>query len=42
MQERSLRGTVSVERGIAMRRVVRDCLGEGSWNGESVGSGFWV
>lgn len=26
MQERSLRGTVSVERGMAMKRVVRDCL----------------
>ena len=26
MQERSLRGTVSVERGMATKRVVRDCL----------------
>ena len=26
MQERSLRGTVSLERGMAMKRVVRDCL----------------
>lgn len=40
MQERSLRGTVSVERGMAMKRVVRDCLWEGSWNAESVGSGL--
>lgn len=38
MQERSLRGTVSVERGMAMKRVVRDSLWEGSWNAESVGS----
>ncbi len=34
MQERSLRGTVSEERGMAMKRVVRDCLwgarGEGA------------
>lgn len=26
MQERSLRGTVSAERGMAMKRVVRNCL----------------
>lgn len=40
MQERSLSGTLSVESGMAMNKVVRDCLWEASEDEGSVGSGL--
>lgn len=40
MQERSLSGTLSVESGMAMNNVVRDCLWEASGDEESMGCGF--
>ena len=45
MQERSLRGTASVERGMATKRVVWDCLcgarREGDEEGGGGGGGLW-
>lgn len=40
MHERSLRGTVSDERGMAMKSVVRDCLSGARSDGESADCGF--
>lgn len=42
MQERSLRGTESVERGMAMKRVVWDCLCGGRRGEDDDGGMWWV